>query len=253
MACNNVRQSKEAIKQPVIDYYKLLQGPWESTGHKIYRIKGNRYLVFEYKSFDSGKYELNFDTLYMQTLLGYNGKGIIKNITEDSLVIMKLEDKSMVRCYRPTREALKKDTITVKPDSVISKKEVKVFENEFVFSVLADYDQHHFLKIQLKDCKDSCTKLVHDIWFKGGDCNSNMETTTAYELIKDRLIFYTEEDFTEHFDDMHPHSSESYKIETYVIRKNGDIVRIKTESSENNPDLAKEVSKRLVKVVDNIN
>jgi len=245
ISCHQASNSQYEQKQPGIDYTKLLQGAWEDSKHKIYYLKDNRYSIFQSGRFYSNKYSLAHDTLWMPVLIGYSEGVVITNVSKDSLLVRPLDKKDILRLWRPSIEDLRKDTATVKRDILIAKSKRKVLGNDFEFSVLSDYDNHIFLKIELKDCKDSCVKLIHDLWFKGGDCNSNAEITSVYEVIKDNLLFYSTEDFVEHFDNTNPHSSTDYTKETYVIRKNAEIVRIKTEHGKNNIDLVKEIETKL--------
>ncbi len=236
-ACNELK--KNLITN---DHLKLLQGAWQNDKNEIYYVNDNSYSVFEFKKFSKHYFELAQDTLNFFAMIDLidTRNSIIVAISKDSLIV-KCADEVIRRFWRPSSEALQKDTVMF----TVINKEIKIIAgNELVFSVISDYEDHFFLQVHLKNCTDSCVKLVHDLWFRGGNCNWTSKGEGVYEVKKDSLIIYSEDEEIEHMDDTHPHGSTDYIKEIYLIRKNGRIVRVKTEKGEAGSKTALEFFKK---------
>jgi len=128
----------------------------------------------------------------------------------------------------------------IKPDSIISIETRKILGNRFEFSLRSDYENHSFLQIINLD-KAAVKPLREDMYFKGGDCNVSSSTRAAYEVKKDTLLIYSEDEVIEHFDDTHPHPHTSYTIHAWVFRKSGEIVSVWQKSSRKHPEVEEAV------------
>lgn len=234
-------------KTAVPDYYNLMQGAWETADHEIYYIDGFNYKIFQ-KQFYTGDFSLNHDTIDNWSLMDFPYKSLITSISTDSLKLKNIASGKVYLLSRPSEVSLKKDTVSVKPDSIISVKNIRIYNNTFEFSIRSDYEEHCFLQIKMKNCSDSCIRLTHDVWFDGGNCNSDVKMEAVYELVKDKLIFYIDDTYVEHMNDNDPHSFTDYIKETYVIRKSGQIIRIKTERDKKDPAIAEEVKTKIIQL-----
>jgi len=237
-------EKREVKTSPQINYLKLIQGPWQDS-LDVYYVDGENYRIFEFRKFYSHKFELNGNEISyfamrdrMETY-----KCLVTRITKDSLIIR--SGRGTRKFWRPAKETLQKDTISL---DVIKVNEKKILTNTFVFSLLSDYEEHIFLQVHLKDCKDSCVRLVHDFSYRWGNCNATINGEAVYEINNGYLIIYSEVEDIEHMDDRYPHSTTEYIKETYAFRKTGDIVRMKIEKGNKNPDLVKEVQNKLAEL-----
>jgi hypothetical protein len=242
ISCAQVPEKNAEVKinkAPQPNHLRLLQGPWEDIHHRVYYVEDTSYKVFEFRKCNTRQFELRGDTLNYFAMADREDtyRAIIINISKDSL-ILQTKLSGTRKFWRPSVETLKKDTVTL---DIIRVDEKKIMGNNFVFRLLSDYEEHVFLQVYLKECKDSCERLVHDLYFRWGDCNITSTGLIVYEIKKDLLIMYSEVEDDEHMDNRYPHYSTEYTKETYAIRKSGEIIRLKTERGKKDSLIVKEV------------
>jgi len=86
---------------------------------------------------------------------------------------------------------------------------------------------------------------VHDIYFRGGDCNATRIITSVFECKDSNIIFYTRNEWIEHFDDTKPHPLSSYTIETYKMNVLGEINLFESLKGKEHSKIAKLVQLKI--------